>query len=147
MRTGAKTTIIYARLNRRGKKKKRAITGLFLIKYVVFILVFVLTGLIYAKQRNMNVLLGYKVQKLEKEMNVLDADKLRLESELLRTKSPDNLNHLIRKHNLTFLQHPEDGQIVRLGKPEPLRFSSAPTPKGSAHKPFPKKGLARMVRR
>lgn len=127
-RTRAKTTrAIYLKLNNRRskRKKKRALSGWFLIKYLFFILIFALTGLIYAKQKNGNVLLGYEVQKLKKELTLLEADQERLTSELERIKTPENLNRLIKEHGLSYLRAPETKQIVYLSRPEPLNLSSS----------------------
>jgi len=144
--TRANAAVLYTKLQRRSSKRRRAVGGWFLIKYFVFILIFALTGLIYAKQKNTNVLLGYEAQKLKKELNLLRSEQLQLEWELLQIKSPRNLKRLMQEHNLTDLRDPEGEQIVRLGRPEPLSFSSTRTTEGALSRPFERK-VTRLVKR
>ena len=113
-----RTAAAYTKIRARTSKKKRALSPWFLIKFFVFILILTLTGLIYAKQKNTNVLLGYQVQELDKELKALRRAKRTLQLELLRIRSQENLESLIRDHGLR-LQNPEQDQIVHLNKPEP----------------------------
>ena len=135
----------YTKIRARTSKKKRALSPWFLIKFFVFILILTLTGLIYTKQKNTNVLLGYQVQPLVKEMQTLKKENRALQLELYRIKSQKNLVNLIRDHGLK-LQNPEQDQIVHLNKPEPLSYFSAQDKEGSSAEAAPlKENYMRLV--
>ena len=140
-----RTAAAYTKIRARTSKKKRALSPWFLIKFFVFILILTLTGLIYTKQKNTNVLLGYQVQKLNEELKVLKTAKPTLHLELLRIRSQENLVNLIRDHGLK-LQNPEQDQIVYLNKPEPLSYFSAQDKEGSSAEAVPlKENYMRLV--
>ena len=142
IQTRAKRRKIYSRVS----KRKQSWLGPFLLKCFVFVIILVLTGLIYAKQKNDNILLGLKAQKIQSQLRDLSQEQERLQAKLDHKKTPDSLKASIKAHNLQ-LSHPTKNQIVSLNRPDPLTYSSPSRPiKTSAAKPR-KEVYTRLVKR
>lgn len=142
VRTRAKRRKIYSRVSRR----KQSWLGPLLLKCFVFVIIGVLTGLIYAKQKNDNILLGLKSQKVQSQLRDLTQEQERLQDRLDYIKTPASLKALLKTHNLQ-LSHPTKKQIVSLNRPDPLTYSSPSRPTGASGATSRKEDYTRLVKR
>jgi len=146
MKRSIRTRAKYKKLYSRVSKKKKSCVGSLLIKSFVFIIILVLTGLIYARQKNENVLLGYRVQKIKLDINKLVNEHQQLQSRLDHFKTPQSLRAALEKHKLNLVP-PTQEQIISLNKPEPLTYSSS-THQAATARARPQNGnYTRLVQR
>jgi hypothetical protein len=142
VRTRAKRRKIYSRVS----KRKQSWLGPLLLKCFVFVIIGVLTGLIYAKQKNDSILLGLKAQKIQSQLRVLSNEQESLQAQLNLKKTPDSLKASMKAHNLQ-LTNPTKKQIVTLNRPDPLTYSSPSRPIKSSSANPRKEDYTRLVKR
>jgi cell division protein FtsL len=86
---------------------------------IVLVLVAVATGIVYVWQHNRLLNMGYTVNRLRGEIAQIKEDRIKLDAEVFKLKTPDRILHEVELRQLG-LRRAQAGQVIHLEDPPPL---------------------------
>ena len=105
----------YEVLNRR----RHSGTGRWIHGVIVLVLIAVATGILYVRQHNRLLGMGYTIGTLRKEVVALEQDRLKLDADVNALREPGRIKRLVEERGLGLV--PATGnRIVYRTEPEPI---------------------------